>query len=325
MMKVALAAVALLGTVGALGAAVVDLTDATFDAETAKGDWFVKFYAPWCGHCKRMTPTWEALAESTELAEADKHIAKVDCTVENALCERFGVTGFPTLKVISAGKLYDYNGERTEESLKSFITSVFETTDSKPAPKKAVPREGPSDVIEITPENFEAKIGSGTGTPWLLKLYAPWCGHCKSMAPAYEELATALKGEVNVAEADCDKHNALGRRFNIRGFPTVVLVRNGQVYKHKGPRTVEGLTEFVQTGWEEVDPTPLPGEPGLVTKEDFEQIWALTNRLAKKHVWIVVASAFIVGICFGAVLFGGSSQPPQRRRQAEDPKAKKNQ
>merc|ERR1711862_1036966 len=56
--------------------------------EVIKGkDYYVKFYAPWCGHCKKMIPTWE------ELASADNgiNVAKVDCTVHKELATQYGV------------------------------------------------------------------------------------------------------------------------------------------------------------------------------------------------------------------------------------------
>ena len=64
---------------------VLVLTDDTMDAELAKrGPLFVKFYAPWCGHCKKLAPTWDALAKADGLGST--RIAKVDCTSQAATC-----------------------------------------------------------------------------------------------------------------------------------------------------------------------------------------------------------------------------------------------
>lgn len=56
-----------------------------------------------------------------------------------------------------------------------------------------------------------------------MEFYAPWCGHCKSLAPVYEQVATAFKKEkdVVVAKVDADAHKDLGERFGVTGFPTI--------------------------------------------------------------------------------------------------------
>ncbi len=74
---------------------VVELTDANFDSETSKGgSWFVKFYAPWCGHCKNLAPTWEELAADLA-SDSDHHVAHIDCTENKETCNKFGVKGYP--------------------------------------------------------------------------------------------------------------------------------------------------------------------------------------------------------------------------------------
>jgi len=87
-------------------------------------DVFVEFYAPWCGHCKRLKPTWDSLAEKYESIKDRLVIAKMDAT-ENDLPPSvpFQVSGFPTLKYKKAGSrdFIDYNGDRSLESLIEFV------------------------------------------------------------------------------------------------------------------------------------------------------------------------------------------------------------
>jgi protein disulfide-isomerase-like protein len=93
------------------------LTVETFDelvidreTNTLKGDkpWMIKFYAPWCGHCKRMAPVW------TELFQKNKeefNVAKVDCTQDEAkgLCSQFKVKGYPSVKLFNKdNKAYNF-------------------------------------------------------------------------------------------------------------------------------------------------------------------------------------------------------------------------
>ena len=65
--------------------------------------WFIKFFAPWCGHCKKLAPVWEELHEKHG---NDFNVAKVDCTDESArpLCNQFGLRGYPTLIFLKEGK-----------------------------------------------------------------------------------------------------------------------------------------------------------------------------------------------------------------------------
>ncbi|XP_029950324.1 protein disulfide-isomerase [Salarias fasciatus] len=84
---------------------------------------FVEFYAPWCGHCKQLTPIWEKLGEKYK-DSADTIVAKMDSTANEI--EAVKVHSFPTLKFFPAGddrKVIDYNGERTLEGFTKFLES----------------------------------------------------------------------------------------------------------------------------------------------------------------------------------------------------------
>lgn len=95
-----------------------------FEKAIADGITFVKFYAPWCGHCQKLQPTWEQLATETLTSEANIVIAKVDCTSpENKqICIDQQVEGYPTLFLYKNGKRQnEYEGSRSLPELQSYV------------------------------------------------------------------------------------------------------------------------------------------------------------------------------------------------------------
>lgn len=102
------------------------LTDSNFESiagDNKKGV-FVKFYAPWCGHCKTLAPIYEKVADDFS-RDPDVVIAKIDCDAANgkATSSKYGISGFPTLKYFPSGAAepIDYNGGRSEEAILAFI------------------------------------------------------------------------------------------------------------------------------------------------------------------------------------------------------------
>ena len=102
----------------------VDLNNDSFvEAINDKANqlWFLKFYAPWCAHCKRMEPVLDAIAPKLEGKMA---IGKIDCTKHKSICNDHNVKGFPTLKYSIDGNLFDYDGGRDDKSLVAFAEKM---------------------------------------------------------------------------------------------------------------------------------------------------------------------------------------------------------
>lgn len=99
----------------------LELTPDNWDAETSGKTIFLKMFAPWCGHCKKMKPDWDKLMKENE-GSATQLVADVDCTAAGkSICDENGVKGFPTLKFGDPTDLQDYKGGRDYNSLAKFV------------------------------------------------------------------------------------------------------------------------------------------------------------------------------------------------------------
>lgn len=130
---------------------------------------FVKFFAPWCGHCKKMGPDWEKLAEKLSNTHKDVMIADVDCTVDKDICSNHNVEGFPTLKYFMpndesgddySGNDRSFSGLTTwvEDKLNLFkcsITNVEFCTESQRSFLKELSKMSESEKSSRLKENDE--------------------------------------------------------------------------------------------------------------------------------------------------------------------------
>lgn len=105
---------------------VVELTDASFEPELENmGTTLVMFYAPWCGHCKRLKPEFEKAGSILRDNDPPVYLAKVDCTEGGKdTCGKFSVSGYPTLKIFRDGELsQDYSGPREANGIVKYMKS----------------------------------------------------------------------------------------------------------------------------------------------------------------------------------------------------------
>jgi len=240
-MKIAALLVCLLFAV-AIASDVKDLTPDNFDSIVdGSKDTFVEFFAPWCGHCKSLAPEYEIVG--TAFAKIPSVVvAKVDADAHKDLGSRFGVKGYPTLKFFPKGSKEptDYSGGRTADDIIKFINEKAGTSARTVTP--------PTAVTVLTPANFDT-IVKDTSKQVFVEFFAPWCGHCKSLKPVWEKLATAFKNEENVviAAVDADAHKDIAGKYEVSGFPTLKWFgaesKDGE--KYEGGRGIDELVAFV--------------------------------------------------------------------------------
>ncbi|KAI9275606.1 thioredoxin-like protein [Phascolomyces articulosus] len=206
----------------------------------------VEFYAPWCGHCKKLAPVYEELGDAFANVQDQVIVAKLNADEHRDLGGQFGVQGFPTLKwfpkgVTTSEGVEDYRGGRDLESLAKFIQ---EKTGLRPRIKSHK-----SDVVVLDTKNFDTIVKDPKQNV-LVEFYAPWCGHCKNLAPIYEKVATAFANEPNckVAKIDADSERDIGTQYDISGFPTIKFFPAGDekdAILYEGQRSEAGFIEFL--------------------------------------------------------------------------------
>eukprot|EP00096_Caligus_rogercresseyi_P011615 TRINITY_DN4617_c0_g1_i1.p1 TRINITY_DN4617_c0_g1~~TRINITY_DN4617_c0_g1_i1.p1 ORF type:complete len:453 (+),score=106.85 TRINITY_DN4617_c0_g1_i1:100-1458(+) len=148
---------------------VLELSD-RFIPLKHEGMWLIKFYAPWCGHCKKLEPIWKLSEQS--LAHDPVRVARVDCTRFPAVATEFNIQGFPTILFLKGENQYAYEGDRTREDIVAFSKKLL-----GPSVTQIKSEEDFQKALERS-EIFFAYSGSSEG-----KLYK----HYKALAAAHQQ------------------------------------------------------------------------------------------------------------------------------------------
>lgn len=236
----------------------------------------VEFYAPWCGHCKSLEPEFKKAAKALD---GVVKLVAVDATVHGGLAQKYGVQGYPTLKMFGLDKKKptDYAGQRkSDEMISGCMKAANAMVKDRKAGKKGSPTSSPttkpkvepnvedkpkpdtgsgseskrkpdvSDVVTLTADNFEDLV-LNSDHHWMVEFYAPWCGHCKNLAPEWEEAAQKLSGQVKLGMVDATAHESLGSKYGIKGFPSIKLFgagKKGKPVDYQGGRDATAIVEY---------------------------------------------------------------------------------
>ena len=102
-------------------------------------------------------------------------------------------------------------------------------------------------TVKVTDESFEKDVLQATG-PVLVDFWAEWCGPCKMIAPALEEIAGKLEGKLKIAKINIDHNPATPKKYGIRGIPTLMVFKDGQVAATKiGALPKQQLADWIHS------------------------------------------------------------------------------
>ena len=101
--------------------------------------------------------------------------------------------------------------------------------------------------VELTGGNFDAHVGR-SGLPLVVDFWAPWCGPCRSMAPAFEAAARSLEPQVRLAKLNTENEPQLAQRFDIRSIPTLAIFKGGrEIVRQAGAMDEGSLVRWIRS------------------------------------------------------------------------------
>ncbi|XP_078481736.1 protein disulfide-isomerase A6-like [Ciona intestinalis] len=266
---------------------VVELTPSNFESEVleSKELWLIEFYAPWCGHCSTLAPEWKKAADNLQGLAS---IGAVNADAHPSLGSKYGVQGFPTIKIFGFDKSNPkpYNGARSADAITdAAMKAVREMVEDRKSGKKQggggggqsrkEEKSSSDDVVTLTDSNFRELVLEGKET-WFVEFYAPWCGHCKNLAPQWARAATEVKdkteGTIKLGALDATVHQATAQQYGIRGYPTIKIFKQNEKSSpidYDGSRDSSGIVNKAMEYYvENIDP---PTIYELVSQEVFDE------------------------------------------------------
>lgn len=177
------------------------------------------------------------MSDESVSQETDFHFGAIDCLLQGDLCHDHDVDRWPTIQLWKQGqKVETYKGLHNYDSLKKYVNDKASKTlsDIEELEGQLEEEEDVQELEEIqeddvpeddglqeeeeapllnlaNPEGVSVnldgakmkEIAAGS-VPWFVKFYAPWCQHCKALAPTWVELAKHFRGQVNIGEVNCE-------------------------------------------------------------------------------------------------------------------------
>ncbi|CAJ1953422.1 unnamed protein product [Cylindrotheca closterium] len=109
-----------------------------------------------------------------------------------------------------------------------------------------VPGKINGEVVILDTKSFPEAIKDPSNPLWLLKFYAPWCGHCKKIAPVLEKASLQVKGQMAIGKIDCTTEKGLCNEYKVRGYPTLKYSIDGEIDDYPLGRDQASIVKFAR-------------------------------------------------------------------------------
>jgi protein disulfide-isomerase A1 len=140
---------------------------------------------------------------------------------------------------LNIGVESDYKGGRNTEDIVSILTRDADFVKSEPTPV-----QNGNEAVKVVVGNTFNETVLNSDKDVFLKIYAPWCGHCKSLAPVWEQLGeSVVSPNVVIAKMDMTMNDLPNLDVKVKGFPTILLfkAKTNEIVEYQGDRSFEGI------------------------------------------------------------------------------------
>lgn len=207
----------------------------------------IEFYAPWCGHCKSLEPEWAAAAAKVSKLKPAVLLAKVDADAHGDLAKKFGVSGYPTIKIFKDGEVAeDYDGPREAKGIVSFVKQAVGLTGGASSIEKLKDAEEAKALRKAVPTSGYTVVGLFREPVKASSIY-------KTFTEAASEASSFTDEKVTVKYSASYGKDPVAEALGVETVPAILVYKPGKaepasmpIPRDRKQFTTELLEEWLQ-------------------------------------------------------------------------------